>query len=291
MHNNIISAGLQILAMLLDHIILSFAMVILMMPFISLQFKDAFSENNTAVNDPFDSIFYVMVFCLSLYLNKDMIHGKSIAKRILKQEVVNAKTGEVASPLRCLVRNIPILIWPLEVLIVLFSPSRRLGDLIAGTRVVEITKKREPKPKINYRDIIVSIILGFIFLLSTLWLFYEGIGYDFPKTPEYIESSYNAELSSTLKDHLIDVRSDYLKDVRIYAYNKMQNDSVKYISASFLLKENYIVNNHEFEYVSKEIFKSMYDIIPKDEFILSGKFIYNGKFNKQSTWRTYDWRE
>jgi hypothetical protein len=35
----------------------------------------------------------------------------------------------------------------------------------------------------------------------------------------------------------------------------------------------------------------MYEIIPKDKFILKGIFIYDGENTKISTERTYDWRK
>ncbi len=54
--------------------------------------------------------------------------------------VVSAGTGNPANPIQCVVRNLFLLIWPLEALILFFSPKRRLGDIVAGTLVQEVTE-------------------------------------------------------------------------------------------------------------------------------------------------------
>jgi hypothetical protein len=85
--------------------------------------------------------FYLMML---VYFNKDFVNARSIAKRILGLIIIDRVTGEPASELKCLLRNLTIPIWPLEVLISLFSRNRRLGDIIANTRI-EITDKENPK--------------------------------------------------------------------------------------------------------------------------------------------------
>ena len=54
------------------------------------------------------------------------------------------KTDTVASSLKCLIRNITIILWPIEVIVVLVSPSRRIGDFIAGTEW--------PNPRFSMND-------------------------------------------------------------------------------------------------------------------------------------------
>ena len=79
----------------------------------------------------------------AFYFCKDCINGQSFAKRILKLQVVDNTSGEAASPLKCVIRNIFISVWPLEVLVTLISPSRRMGDFLAGTRVITIPSSYE----------------------------------------------------------------------------------------------------------------------------------------------------
>ena len=282
-------AGSRIGAMLLDHVVMSFVIMIMVMPVMLLGFKDSFAEEADSMPAAIDWTLYIMLFGMSLYFNKDMVQGKSIAKRALRQEVVNIKNGEVASSLKCLVRNLTIVIWPIEVIVVLASPSRRLGDLIAGTRVEYVTEERNSKPKVNFKNLILSILLGFLILIASSLIFKNTFGIGALDSPDYIETSYNKQLSTQLENHLDSTMSHYILDTHIKVYDKISNDSLKYVSASFYLKENYI-DRSSFENVKQDIFTSMYDIIPKSEFLLMGKFIYNGRTTKKSTWRVYDWR-
>ncbi|WP_345052542.1 hypothetical protein [Hymenobacter glaciei] len=80
------------------------------------------------------------VLCI-IYANKDFLQGRSIAKRILGFVVVNRRTKSAASPLRCFIRNITILIWPIEVIMLLINPARRLGDYLAGTECVDCSNQ------------------------------------------------------------------------------------------------------------------------------------------------------
>jgi hypothetical protein len=43
--------------------------------------------------------------------------------------------------------------------------------------------------------------------------------------------------------------------------------------------------------MKEDIFNSMFEVIPKSDFILRGEFVYQGKYNYSSTSRVYDWRE
>lgn len=59
-------------------------------------------------------------------------------------------------------------------------------------------------------------------------------------------------------------------------YDKITDDSLKYVDASFNLKDDYI-DNATFEEIKAEIFESMFKIIPKDKFILKSKFNYENE--------------
>lgn len=283
------TAGPRIGAMLLDHIVMTFAIMFLVLPFTIGGF-DGITDESTTTPFSSDLIFYVMIFGMSLYFNKDMIQGKSVAKRALKLEVVDVKTGEVASSLKCLVRNLTIAVWPIEVIAVLISPSRRIGDLIAGTRVEYITDERDSKPKVDFKNLLLSILIGFMILYLGSFLVKGKIGNGAFDNPDYVETSYNKILSTQLETHLDSTQNAYLIDTHVKVYDTIANDSLKYISALFYLNENYI-DRSSFDEIKQEIFSSMYQIVPKSDFILMGKFIYDGQSTKKSTWRTYDWRK
>ena len=111
-----------------------------------------------------------------IYFLKDNYRGKSIGKRLMGFQVVTSSKEEPAGVLRCFIRNLLIPLWPLEVLITLFSPSRRLGDLIAGTKV--ITSEKEAinsilpeikQTKFSWRTLVIILIgWAYGFLLARL---------------------------------------------------------------------------------------------------------------------------
>ncbi len=121
-------------SMLLDHIIMASVIAIASIPFLILSFflKRYFDFG-------FNWIIGFLMFLV--YLNKDILRAKSPAKRIVGLQVVNNSTGRQASKLKCFIRNLTCILWPIEILVTLFSKHRRIGDLIANTRVVVAEKE------------------------------------------------------------------------------------------------------------------------------------------------------
>lgn len=116
-------------SMILDHLIMS----LLAAAFTSVGFMTSFiSLGMTGIGGTLG------VLC---YLAKDILRGKSAGKRIIGLQIVNIETGLPASLTRTLIRNLTIVIWPIEVFITLFSKQRRLGDFIAGTEVIQSDKE------------------------------------------------------------------------------------------------------------------------------------------------------
>jgi hypothetical protein len=72
-------------------------------------------------------------------------------------QVVNDKIGQAAGPLRCFVRNIFVVVFPIEMIMI--NPSRRLGDMVAGTKIM-IFNPLIKQPKIN------MLQLGILFVLA-----------------------------------------------------------------------------------------------------------------------------
>jgi uncharacterized RDD family membrane protein YckC len=80
--------------------------------------------------------FYLV---LVLYLNKDFLNGRSPLKRLLGTQVQHT-SGAPATEWQAFWRNTTLLVWPLEVLAVIASGHKRLGDYIAHTQVSDIEK-------------------------------------------------------------------------------------------------------------------------------------------------------
>jgi uncharacterized RDD family membrane protein YckC len=99
----------------------------------------------------------------SAFLNKDMYFGKSMGKYFNGTRVVSVRTGNAASPIRCFIRNLFILIWPLEAIILVFSPKRRIGDIVAGTKVQE-SEEIGHEMKWQYVQAILSMVTSAILI-------------------------------------------------------------------------------------------------------------------------------
>ncbi|HEY5751278.1 MAG TPA: RDD family protein [Chryseolinea sp.] len=119
--------------------------------------------------------FYYSLVVVSLYFNKDCLQGRSIAKRILKLQVVNFGTVKPANPIRCLIRNITLFIWPLEAIVAMINPGRRLGDFIAGTELIQSDPAVSDSPMHPWQ-ILFSVSFTTIFLKLVSLFFSDFFG-------------------------------------------------------------------------------------------------------------------
>lgn len=118
---------------------------------------------------------YVAIISFSFFLNKDIYFGKSFGKYFNSLRVVSARTGNAASPIQCAIRNLFLLIWPLEAIILFFSPEKRIGDIVAGTNVQETTELGH-ETKWQYIQAIISIVTSFIFVYF-LFTYIDSFGF------------------------------------------------------------------------------------------------------------------
>ncbi len=163
-----ITVGLRLASMLVDH----FAMTMICTLIMGIGIGAAFFVDYFW-NDSWVIYVIVAVICLtafSIYLNKDLLRGQSPAKRILKLQVIDNKTGLIASPLQCLARNLILPIWVVEIPFILLNPQRRLGDFIANTRI-EVENK-ELDSKNNSGQIAIALVLGNIYIFVVFALYF-----------------------------------------------------------------------------------------------------------------------
>ena len=168
--------GIRLASMLLDHFIMTFGIVIIAIILIGIGYLIVGNPSDSDLPEWFVIIpIFLGLMIFSIYFNKDAIKGKSPAKRILGLVIIDNKTGEVANPIKSVIRNITLVFWPIEVIYSLFSPERRIGDYIAGTKVVSDNKTLKTELKVG--QIIVSLIIGiiFMFLIMALQFGIQGI--------------------------------------------------------------------------------------------------------------------
>jgi uncharacterized RDD family membrane protein YckC len=131
--------GLRIASMFIDHFIMCFIILVPFWAFVLMEMN----EGGAVPEGGGRSYQLLFIALMVVYFLKDSFRGRSIAKRILKLQVVRNDSNEAASPARCFVRNIFIILWPIEVIATLFNSQRRIGDRVAGTRVISIDEKRK----------------------------------------------------------------------------------------------------------------------------------------------------
>ena len=125
-------------SMLLDHVIMCFLAVLFTLPVFPVVL--AIAGRAAFTTGTMDAVLQAVGLCfvVVVYFNKDWFAGQSLAKRVMGQRIVDVRTGLPASRPCCFVRNLTIPLWPLEVLVTLLSPGRRLGDWLAQTKVVQV---------------------------------------------------------------------------------------------------------------------------------------------------------
>ncbi len=284
MNQKKISRGLRIASMAIDHVIISIIVMIITLPIMLGKLSGSFEISHYTNHNSIDygNAIYFMIFAMAIYICKDCINGRSIAKRILGHEVIDRKTKLVADPLKCLVRNLFIIIWPVEVIMVLINPSRRLGDKVAGTEVVYFDKEKG-RPKLNFPKLFLAIIIAYGFLFVIL-LPIINLSKNNVQTSEKIdEAFYNKSLTDSLNKRFNDSLHTYMSaDIRIY--NKTSTNNKMYISAIFNLKEDYELDDEEYENM-KNFCYQLFTISTEKPFTGRMQFVYKhgAKLNIRET--------
>ena len=167
--------GIRLASMILDHFIMTFGIAIISFILVGIGYLIIGNPTRSDLPEWF-SIFpiFLGLIIFSVYFNKDAVKGKSPAKRILGLVIVDNKTGEIANPIKSVIRNTTLIFWPIEVIFTLFSPDRRIGDYIAGTKVISDNKTLETELKVG--QIIFALIIGILFMFLIMLLQFSIIG-------------------------------------------------------------------------------------------------------------------
>jgi hypothetical protein len=157
--------------------------------FVPLFIQFAVQKTITNLSEIFIALIIIGTsFLYLILLNKDFYNGKSIGKRYFGYQVFDFHTNIPASEIKCMLRNITFIIWPIEILISFFNPSRRLGDMIANTKVIE-SNKEEPELilteikhkgqiknrwKLLFISITISILYSILSILPALLILFKS---------------------------------------------------------------------------------------------------------------------
>ncbi|MBQ4822778.1 RDD family protein [Aquimarina sp. MMG016] len=120
-------------------------------------------------------LFISMMIVYPITMNKDFLNGKSIGKRMFGIQVQNL-TDQKADEWKSSLRNfLPII--PIDLIFTLVSPTQRIGDRIADTKIgieTEQNLKTIGSELKNYKvnkELVFELIFGIINIYGLLWLY------------------------------------------------------------------------------------------------------------------------
>ena len=152
-------------SMLLDHFIICFTILppVIIPELIGIEIREWFGET-------------MILLVFAIYINKDILEGRSAAKRILGQVVIDKETEKPANEIKCAIRNFTVCFWIFEVIIVIFNPNRKIGDLIVGTKVVRTEKKDIKTMLLDFQTAIkTNWVLPFVIAMFYSWIILNTI--------------------------------------------------------------------------------------------------------------------
>lgn len=280
-NKTVIDAGTRIGSMLLDHFFMTIIGMLFFIPAMVAGFSGVFTTSHeqqdvTFFEGPWK---YIAIFGFCLYFCKDVFNGRSIAKRILRLQVVDNNTGLAATPLQTFIRNIFCVFWMIEGIVALVNTSRRIGDRVAGTRLVYYDATAEkPKPSL------IAIALPPVISFGLTAAFAQILPTPGSGKVNYSPASYNQPESKRLEQVITDSLGKFMTaDIKLY--DSVANEKIKYLSVIIQLKDNYLEEDSEYEYLHGKTCELIYSIIPKEEFTGQIKYIYKapGQFRSRST--------
>lgn len=258
--------------MILDHFCMTLIAMLFFIPLIVQNISGALTVSHTATQPSFDGpLLFVAMFGFAIYLCKDIIHGRSIGKRVTQTQVVDNKTGFPATPLQTLIRNFTLIIWPVEVIITLVNPERRMGDRIAGTRIALYDRNARPEVKFDVKQGAIALMAAYL-IITLLTVTLQSL-VPTPKRVNYLESSYNDNSSKQLEKLFSDSLGSYLTS-SVKVYNTLEHKSGKYISIIFMLRENYLDDNDQNRHLREMTEKLLYSTHPKESFTGQVKYVF-----------------
>ena len=274
-------------SMFLDHMIMTMIAGIFFIPEIIISLSNVLTHEQPGTQ-MFGGMSYLFMIGFALYFCKDCINGQSIAKRILKLQLVDNTTGKVASPLKCLLRNVFCILWPLEVIVAFNNPGRRIGDLVAGTKLVMFDPTLE-QPKINTGKVALAFVLAYGILIMFMIPFFSMQPDFLKKDTKFVESSYNVLLSKK-SDKLFNDSLGQILTADIKIYDKIEKENLKYVSAIFVLNRDELTSESDFDNLKTETTRILLTQFPEKTFVGELKYVYKTTTSMTTKIIYLDWR-
>jgi len=285
-----IESGTRLSSMLLDHFIMTMIAVLFFIPEMISTFTNAFTiTHEQPQTEILGRMTYIYLIGFAIYFCKDCINGRSIAKRILKLQIVDNLTGQVASPMKCLLRNVFCVLWPLEVVVALNNPSRRIGDRVAGTKLVYFDSSLE-QPKVNFGKVAITLLIAYGFMVLLMIPLMSMQPKFVENKTKFVESSYNIQTSKSTEKLFNDSMGQILTaDIKVY--DRIETENLKYVSAIFILKKDYLESDSDFEKLKAETTRFILTQFPEKTFVGKLEYVYQTSTSMTSKMIYFDWRQ
>ncbi|WP_410879304.1 RDD family protein [Myroides sp. DW712] len=180
----------RIAAFLIDHFVITFLIVTILFLFFG---ESLINGNNTEQIIPI--LLSALVPGIIFYFAKDSYQGMSIGKWIMGIRVRDEENfNEVPSFSRLFLRNLFLIIWPIEFIILAINiQKKRLGDKVAKTVVL-----KNPLKSSKVSRIMALISVGMLFFLFVFFI----VGSTMKKSDAYKTAIKEIEKNEQLKNEI-----------------------------------------------------------------------------------------
>jgi len=196
-----VKTGHRFAAMFIDYMIVFIGLgFVAVLSLVVLDLNSSILETDFSMAETITKWAIIILF--AIWTAKDVFGGRSLAKRAVKLQLLKHKTEDVADPFLTLLRNLFSFAWPVEFVWALVNPERRLGDLVAGTKLIsykDSTPAANPELWRSFAALGVSCLFWFLLINPLFPQYGEGRGSEIEPQQE----SLNEEQSSVLTDALL----------------------------------------------------------------------------------------
>jgi hypothetical protein len=176
-----------------------------------------------------------------LFLLKDFYHGQGIVKRFFKVQVVDISTNKYATPLQRFIRNLTILVLPVEIVVLLINDGRRLGDIMADTVVTNYSPDRVGKPASFFARWFPAIIILTIAAAALVFSPKKSAS-----SIKFVEASLNNDKNLKIEAEVLKSFHSYCDSVDVRMYDSVSGERSSYVSFLVFPKKMEMVDDDNF---------------------------------------------
>jgi len=182
--------------------------------------------------------------------------------------------------MQCFIRNITLFILPVEVIVALVRPDRRIGDKIAGTKLVIDNPETNNQGDRSFKKYILPLVSAYA-LFIVLTFFLGKINFNIPQT-RFVANTYNASKAKAMEKILTENFSQYYT-VSVKFYDSIENSKLKYVSVICSFKDPYLGDLEQTGHIGSQTIEQIYALYP--QYFINGlvQYVYRSG-NTMTRW-------